>query len=290
MGTLGSGAVRMVVGAATHAFVSNGWSVEVDNIEEVRNSLKQSSSNVLDAIDSFFGALRVATGISTGYAQMLWVPRGWSLGYFCDLTPVYGTALRRYPNEYDNYGWTGLGARVTAEHLKEVRRMYRAVVGSESEGIRLALSRLNGCLTRTDAADAILDGTIGLELLLGDDQSQSLSYKLRLRAAALSMLHADPALPAAEVAAKVKRLYAARSAIVHGLRRKRTKRASEPTDTSNTNERLLASDLLRFVLNVLLTHPDYQVPANIDQGLLLRGDEIARKEPAKRPGRKRKPR
>lgn len=291
MSTLGSGAVQMVVGAATHAFVSNGWTLEVGKVSEVRKSLSQSSSNVLEAIDTFFSALRVVTGINTGYAQIVWLPRRWSLDYFCDLTPLYGTALRRYPSEYDNWGWVGPGATVTTEQLKEVRRIYQAVVSSESEAIRLALSRLNACLTRTDAADAILDGTIGLELLLGDDQNQSLSYKLRLRAAALSILHADPVYPAAEVATKVKRLYDARSVIVHGRRKKRSKKASEPTDTSNANERLLASDLLRFVLNVLLTHPEYQDPAKIDEGLLLRGDEIvvARKAPTKRPNRNRKP-
>jgi hypothetical protein len=195
MRTWGSGAVQMVVGAATHAFVSKGWSLEVDKIDEVRKSLNQSSANVLDAIDSFFGALRVVTGINTGYAQLLSIPRGWALDYFCDLTPVYGTTLRRYPAGYDNYTWTGSGASVSAERLNEVRRVYRAVVSSQSEAIRLALNRLNGCLTRTDAVDAILDGTIGLELLLGDDQTQSLSYKLRLRAAALALLHADPAYP-----------------------------------------------------------------------------------------------
>ncbi|SRR5216683_2270572 len=269
--TLGSGAVKMVVGAATHAFVSNGWSIEVDNVDEVPKSLNQSSSNALDAIESFFSALRVATGIETGYAQMLWVPRGWALSYYCDLTPVYGTTLRRYPSEYDNYGWVYKGATVETEHLPEVRRLYRAVASSPSEGMRLALSRLNACLTRSDAADAILDGTIGLELLLGDEQNQSLSYKLRLRAAALALLHADPAYPATEVASKVKRLYAARSAIVHGQRKKRSKKASEPEDTRNANDRLLASDLLRFVLNVLLTNPAYLDPAKIDEGILLRG-------------------
>jgi hypothetical protein len=277
IGTRGSGAVDTVVGAATHAFVSNGWSLEVKKIDEVGTSLNRSSSNVLDAIDLFFGALRVATGINTGYAQMVWMPRRWSLGYYCDLTPVYGAALRKYPSEYDNYGWASLGAAtVTAEQLNEVRRIYQALVSSESEAMRLALNRLNGCLTRTDAADAILDGTIGLELLLGDKENQSLSYKLRLRAAALALLQADPAYPAQEVATNVKRLYAARSAIVHGLRKKGSKKAAEPTDTRNANERLLASNLLRFVLNVLLTHPEYQeAPGKIDAELLLRGDVIA---------------
>jgi hypothetical protein len=241
MNTLGSGAVQMVVGAATHAFVSKDWNLEVDNIDEVRRSLNRSTGNILDATDSFFGALRVVTGINTGYAQMLWLPRRWALDYFCDLTPVYGTALRRYPSEFDNYGWVGAGATVTIEHLNELRRIYRAVVSSQSEAMRLALRRLNGCLTRTDAADAILDGTIGLEILLGDDENQSLAYKLRLRAAALAILKADPAYPAVEVASRIKRLYEARSAIVHGRRKKRSKTASEPTDTGNAGERMGAS-------------------------------------------------
>jgi len=275
MSTHGSGAVKNVVGAATHAFVSTGWTLEVDDVEAAKKSLRSYSANTLDAIDSFFGALRIATGISTGYAQILWVPKGWALDYFCDLTPVYGTTLRQYPSAYDDYGWVRSGSRVTAKQLEEVRRIYGAVVKSNSEAVRLALKRLNACLTRTDAPDAILDGTIGLELLLGDDQNQSLAFKLRLRAAALALVKADPSLPASDVASKVKRLYEVRSAIVHGKRKKRSKKASEPSNADNATDRFLASDLLRFVLDVLLTHPEYQNPAKIDEGLLLRGDEVA---------------
>jgi hypothetical protein len=233
----------------------------------------------------------ITSGCQCAFLQaiVVWVPKGWALDYFCDLTPVYGTTLRRYPDEYDNYGWTGAGATVTAEHLNEVRRIYRAVISSPSEAIRLALSRLNGCLTRADAADAILDGTIGLELLLGDDQKQSLAYKLWLRAAALTLLQTNPTYPTAEVASKVKRLYDARSAIVHGRRKKRSKKASEPMDTSNVEERQVASDLLRFVLNVLLTNPEYQDPVKIDEALLLRGDEASKSNGAARqPVRSRK--
>jgi len=279
MSTVGTGAVQMVVGAATHAFVSKGWRIDVDNVDEVSRSLSQSSPNVIDAIDSFFGALRVATGINTGYAQMLWVPRKWALNYFCDLTPVYGTTLRQYPSHYDEYGWARQGTIVKKTELKEVQRIYRAVVGSKSEAVRLALRRLNACLTRSDAADAILDGTIGLELLLGDDQNQSLSYKLRIRAGALALLHADPAHPASDIAAKVKRLYEARSSIVHGRRKASSKKATEPADASHANDRAIASDLLRFVLNVLLTHPEYLDPARIDKGLLLRGDAAQNPNP-----------
>ncbi|WP_316195373.1 HEPN domain-containing protein [Bradyrhizobium sp. SZCCHNRI3052] len=280
--SLGSGAVKMVVGAATHAFVSTGWTVDVNSIDEVQGSLGQVSSHVLDAIDSFFGALRVATGLNTGYAQILWMPKGWALDYYCDLPPIYGATLRRYPNNFDDYGWVKEGATVTTEELSEARHIYESLLNSESEAIRLALNRLNACLTRDDAADAILDGTIGLEVLLGDDQNQSLSYKLRLRAAALAMHRGDTAYPPSEIAMKVKRLYEARSAIVHGRRKKRSKRATEPADDRNSKDRLIASDLLSFVLKVLLDNPQYQEPIKIDEGLLLRGDAIE-PEPRKMP-------
>ena len=55
----------------------------------------------------------------------------------------------------------------------------------------------------------------------------------------------------------MKRLYEARSVIVHGRSKKRSKKAAERTDTSHANERLVATDLLRFVLNVLLANPPY---------------------------------
>jgi hypothetical protein len=280
---IGSGAPKLVAGAATHAFISNGWHLSVDDVSEVPGVLSKVSVNALDAIDTFFGSLRLVTGINTGYAQILWVPRTWTLEYYADLTPVYGTTIRRYPNEFDDWGWVNQSALVTSNELKEVQRVYRTAANNQSEAIRLAMNRLNSCLTRSDAADAILDGTIGLELLLGDDDNQSLSYKLRLRAAALAMLQGDPAYPAATVAANIKKLYSARSKIVHGRRKKRSNKASEPADTSNAEERALASGLLRFVLNVLLMHPEYLEPSKIDEGLLLRADQAVYKtEVAKR--------
>ncbi|ARM88984.1 hypothetical protein RHEC894_CH02697 [Rhizobium sp. CIAT894] len=272
MNTIGSGAEASVMGAATHAFVQNGWALGVDSVGGVERSLGSASEGVRDAADSFFGALRIATGVRTGYSQIVWLPRKWALTYFCDLPPVYGTALRQYPDEFDDYGWVREGARVNTSALQDVRRIYRAVVDNNSEAVRLALKRLNGCLTRSDPADAILDGTIGLELLLGDDQNQSLSYKLRLRAGALAARYGGKERSARDVAALVKNVYDRRSAIVHGKRKKGSRKASEPADTRYENERLVASELLRFVLNTLLTHPEYQSPSKIDEDLLLGGE------------------
>jgi hypothetical protein len=265
----GTGAVSMVVGAATHAFVSKGWTIEGDTVWEVRESVSHISANVRNAIDDFFASLRLATGYSTGYAQVVWAPVNWTLNYFCDLPPVYGATIRQYPSNLDEWGWVGERPKVTKSQLLDVRRIYRAVAANQSQAIAIGLKRLNSALTRDDAADALLDATIGLEVLLGDSENQALSYKLRLRAGALAMLPGSTR-KSVDVFRDVKRVYEARSAIVHGLSRKGTKKAEEPEDQRYSSERELAAALLRFVLDVLLENPTYQSPAKIDELLLLR--------------------
>ncbi|QKJ91581.1 HEPN domain-containing protein [Agrobacterium pusense] len=265
----GAGVTKMVANAATHAFVSNNWSLELETHGEARGGLSNISENVLDAIDVFFGALRTATGITTGYAQVLWAPNGWALDYYCDLPRFYGSTIRRYPEEFDDYGWTRRGKAVTRAELLEVRRIYQALNGDPNEAMTLAIKRLNSSLTRADAADAVLDAVIGMELLLGDDQNQSLSYKLRLRASALAFLGKTNHTPLS-IAQLVKDVYAARSSIVHGLKKKTSKKLKPVSDKRYEDERHKASELLRFVIDALLMHPKFLDPSKIDTELLLR--------------------
>jgi len=265
----GSGAVAGVVSAATHAYVSTDWSMPASTIRGVRDGLNDPSQNVLEEIDIFFAALRAATGAITGYAQVCMVPRRWSVGYYVDLPPVFGATYRRYPNSFDNYGWTGSGQSVvTARELEDVRRLYNLILGRQEERVAIALKRLNSCMTRDDAVDAILDATIGLEVLLGDQENQALSYKLRLRAGALARLSGTR--KPSEVVASVKKIYEVRSAIVHGLKTKKPKkRLLEPEAEPYVAERAAAADMLRFVIDILLEHPVYLDPLKIDADLLI---------------------
>ncbi|MGO6880679.1 hypothetical protein ACCS44_17550 [Rhizobium ruizarguesonis] len=265
----GSGAVAGVVSAATHAYVSTDWSMPASTIRGVRDGLNDPSQNVLEEIDVFFAALRAATGAITGYAQVCMVPRQWSVGYFVDLPPVFGATYRRYPNSFDNYGWAGSGQSVvTARELEDVRRLYNLILGRREERVAIALKRLNSCMTRDDAVDAILDATIGLEVLLSDQENQALSYKLRLRAGALARLSGTR--KPSDVVASVKKIYEARSAIVHGLKTKKTKkRLLAPEAEPYVAERATAADMLRFIIDILLEHPVYLDPLKIDADLLI---------------------
>ena len=81
----------------------------------------------------------------------------------------------------------------------------------------LAIERLNLARRRLSAGDKAIDGGICLEALLGDDNNQEITYRLRLRAALL--LSNDPKERHA-ISNDVKEFYNLRSKAVHGARPK----------------------------------------------------------------------
>jgi hypothetical protein len=268
----GSGAGKQVVGAATHAFVSTGWSVELNTNVEVRRSMNNPSKNVLDEIELLFAALRAATGARTGYAQVLMVPRHIAFDMYCDLPQLYGATYRRYPSEFDNYSWAYKGqSLVTKEQMQEVTRLYALSIARPEARVRIALKRLNACMSRDDAADAILDAMKGLEVLLGDKENQALSYKLRMRAGALATLKGDRT--AAETATEFGRIHNIRSEIVHGLasqgKKARKNKLVEPEEERYASDRDASAAMLRYIIDILLENPRFLDPLNIDRELLL---------------------
>lgn len=263
----GGGAHEAVVGAATHAFVLTGWSVENDNPLRLAQSLSRSNPKPREIVDMLFAALRLQTDVSTGYAQEVWLARGWRTQH-PDRPEVTTVGVRRYPEWMDDFGWmveeTPL---VTRAQLARVATTYRAIVSATDSRLVLALRRLNAAMTRDDPADAILDATIALEILLGDDDSQAVSWKLRMRAAALAGLSGDHAAMLATRHAMTS-IYAMRSSIVHGTRgRKKAKTGDNPLHASESAR--LAIDTLRLVLRTLVENQRYLQPGVIDQELML---------------------
>ncbi len=264
----GSGAVKHVVGAATHAFISTAWSVEVTTRDQLRHSLNDPSRNVLDEADLFFAALRGATGAKTGYAQIAFLPTNAVVDVYCDLPTIYGATYRRYPSEFDQYGWVyGGQSRITKEQMDDVKRLYNLILERPEDRVRLALKRLNTCMSRDDAMDAILDATIALEILLGDTKGEAIAYKIRMRAGALAAHQGDR--KATEVLAAVKKLYETRSKIVHGSTFMKKAKQVVPDEERFILERNAAIEVLRYILRCLLEHPRFLQPERIDEELLL---------------------
>lgn len=193
----GGGAHDAIVAAATHALVLTGWQIENDNLLGLADSLSRPNTAARETIGILLAALRLETGISTGYAQELWLARGWASGR---PTPqVSAAGVRRYPEWMDHFGWTADETPlVTREQLRNVARTYNSIRQIAGPRLGLALRRLNAAMTRDEPSDSVLDATIALEILLGDDDGQAISWKLRMRAAALAGVTGDhPAMLAA---------------------------------------------------------------------------------------------
>jgi len=261
-----------VLAAATHAFVLTGWGLPNDNFWALGQTLSFRTPAAREAIEVLFAALRLVTGIETGYAQEVRLARGWGTWPHMDWPHVYAVGARRYPEAFDNFGWIRDDIPlVTAIQMKEVATVYQAMTSQTAQRMDLALRRFNAATTRDDPSDAILDATIALEILLGDADNQAIGWKLRMRAGALAGIGGDQA-SIDTARADVAKLYDLRSTIVHGVTGKKATKAAKAQDPELG--RRLAIDTLRGVLRVILKFPRYLDPLVIDRELLLRPSAV----------------
>ena len=253
-----------VVSAATHAFVLTGWQWENRSWISVIHDLTAHTPILRDKIEELFGALRLVTGVSTGFAQELRLARGWT-HFHSDAPPeVFATGARRYPEVFDNYGWMRDDIPVvTRDAMREVAINLELLRSIESDRFALALRRMNSAMIRADISDAILDATIALEILLGDRNGEAINYKLRMRAAPLANFEAPGAGDAVRKA--IGQTYDLRSRIVHGSRGNKESRAGDDL----AGARQLALDTLRQIMRIVAKNPRFLEPLRIDSELLL---------------------
>jgi hypothetical protein len=235
------------------------------------------SASTLDIIDTFFACLRIITSIETGYAQVLFVPVGWAHSYAASLPSLCGLTTRKYPPTLQPVSvLTGDEfPKISDLQIAGVRNLFRALISAkntdEGSRLRLVIKRLNSCYMREDQEDAILDATIGLEILLSDGDTQEVTHKLALRLAALSTIVPGCEQQAANVFRNVKKaIYPFRSAVVHGNEKKASKTRQVKTGTGKAIAAVkLAIDYLGMAIRAVAAHPEYLNPAAIDDELLL---------------------
>ena len=252
-----------VLASATHALVLKDWSIPNDAKWRLGETLSLAAPQVTSVVETFFAALRLELGIETGYAQEIRIGRGWRIHARLREPEVYAVGARRYPTWFDDYGWNADPLpEVDRAGIETVASTWRALREIADDRMTLALRRLNAAMTRDEPADAILDATIALEVLLGDGDGQSIAWKLRMRAAALIGIDADRTRME-EVRSAIKKTYDARSAIVHGGRRR-----TPSTEDAYTASRR-AIDVLRSVIRALIARREYMDARKIDDDLLL---------------------
>lgn len=260
-----------VLAASTHAFVVTGWTIKNLGFLGLANALSNPWDNSTAALERLFAATRLITGVDTGYAQEIRLARGWRGYGRSDKPEVFAAPARGYPEAFDDFGWVRDDLpRITRADMEAVGRLLTTLDTIPDPGLELALRRLNAATTRNNPADAILDAVIALEVLLGDKNNESISWKLRMRAAALVGIAGERA-EMQSMHDDILTLYKERSSIVHGLSRK----ASAPTPEEVRHRAISA---LRRILRILVDHPKYLNPLTIDAELLLTSSVASSRE------------
>lgn len=265
---------EVVKGAATHAFVLTGYELANSTWGEWAGIANSVDAYPTDKVELLFAMLRLATGVDTGYAQLLLEPIDWARSYKATLPPLEGTAVRRYPAMFEAFYWNQPTVpSVDLSTLKQVVELYRGFVAIAEDKIKsrmmLALRRLNACLLRENEEDAILDVTGAMEVLLTPGDNAEITHKLATRLASLARFVASNE-PPITVFRNIKQIYRHRSNVIHGNVTKLEKsKEIRINDAKIIPIVKLAADYLRLALQVLIKRPEYLDPNRIDEEMLL---------------------
>jgi hypothetical protein len=259
-----------VTASATHALTLTGWFVP--NTERIWDfdALTKARAYPIELINHFFGALRIASSLDTGYAQVYAVAKGWEAHCIANLPYLQGVTVRSYPAYFEDYYWNTEDIPVISERtIGDVTEIFNKIISAKENSINLALKRLNRCLVRDDEEDSVLDATIALEALLSDDGNQEMTHKLAMRVGALVKLEKGTLKSPGQAFREIKSIYGYRSAIVHGSKDLNKKRIVKIEEDKNTTAHSLAIEYLKIVLRILLEHERFRNPKAIDEELLL---------------------
>jgi hypothetical protein len=263
---------KIVIGAATHALVLHGWTMPNltrDKRDEILFDFRAFAS-VLPQVDNFFAALRVVTGVETGYSQLVLKPYGWSDRWKAFLPSVYVVSTRAYPEHFEKFGWLRNPPAINLQTLADVSKVFKALKEATNNSLAIAMRRLNASFLRKDEEDSILDVTIALEILFGDSSPTEMTHKLAMRMAALSIIERCSDGEPQQIFDFVKKIYAYRSAIVHGSKKIESKRTIASNDKEDIPLVALGVRLLRYSIFALTKHPEFLDPKQLDRFLITR--------------------
>lgn len=258
----------LVESAATHALLISGHSVENRDWRALDEYVMQPEAYPVDIIDTFFAALRIATGYATGYAQLLTLPVGWASGYTADLARLEGPAIKNYPPSFERGAWNEDVPTASFSDLIRVSEVFknlcRIFKTAHRRRVRLAMHRLNLSAIRTTDEDGVIDAMIAVEALLSDDR-QEVTHKVAMRLAGLYKI-ADRSR-SEQAFSEMKRIYTFRSKIVHGDSDLDKYREID-RDGTRVPAVIAAVEHLRTAFGALIENPTLLDPKMIDSFLL----------------------
>lgn len=263
---------EVVVGAATHSLVLRDWTVAnktFDQRREYMNDIGVYVGPILE-IEKFFAALRSEISVETGYSQIVVIPIGWADSWQAYLPHVEVATVRAYPDHFEKHSWLETPPMIDENSCRNIAEIFNVLKNAPDNRLVLAARRLNAAFLRASEEDSILDITMGLETLLTSDTRTEITYKLAMRAAALSTIEQFEDLSPKDVFKHCKKIYDYRSGVIHGSKKAQQRRIIKLAGGEETPIVRLGVKILRCVIKAFCHHIEYLNPEKLDKLLISR--------------------
>ena len=258
-----------VAACATHAIVLSNYCFKNDGDLSINSATQNCFAYPLQVIDNIIAAIRIVTGYSIGYEQILSLPVGWIDLFDADLIPLYGAKAHFVnPKELEKM-WMNLPvSKVSCEQAREIQRVYKSIVNCEGDknkqNLLFALKRFNRCMLRNEVDDMATDATIGLEALLAGGTKGEITFTISSRIPVIFSHIKNERYTPSNSRSIMKKIYNYRSKIVHGGNLKEKEKSVEIN-----NEKLdtcdVAVDFLRYTLLFMTEHQEYLDATKLDE-------------------------
>lgn len=257
-----------IASCATHMIVLHNYHFDNSENFSVNSATQDYNAYPLHKIDMIIAAIRIVTGFSVGYEQILSYPINWVDEICADLVPLYGAKGHFVnPKELEKF-WMHLSiSKVNHEQAEQIQEIYSKIVAcetnSKNNNLIFALKRFNRCMLRNENDDMAIDATIGLEALLSGGTKGEITYTISNRIPIVFSYEHNDIYSPLNCRDIMKKIYTYRSKIVHGSVIKDKDKYCELNDKKLAIEKI-AVDFLRYTLLFLIRNQDYIDSKKID--------------------------
>lgn len=217
----------------------------------------------ITVINDLFAAIRIVTGVKTGYGQLLIEPTNWAEKWTGNLLPVYGTNSLAFNRNDAKLSIFEYGITVINQpEIDSIRDVFTTIQANREKGkntlfnkVFIAVERLNRCMLREEDDDTSLDAIIGIETLLSGDTRGEITYTISNRMAVVAAKTNECPYSAADARKEMKKIYSFRSSIVHGRDTQKSNKVNIGEERLQTTE--LAINFLRYSLLFIIRNQEY---------------------------------
>ena len=258
-----------VAACATHMIVLHNYHFKNTGDISINSATQNYNAYPLQVIDNIMAAIRIVTGYTIGYEQILSCPIKWIDSFCADLVPLYGAKAHfTNPKEIEKF-WIDLPvSRVSSEQSKKLQSVYQNILKFEKDvkksNLIFALNRFNRCMLRNEVDDMATDATIGIEALIAGGTKGEITYTISNRIPVVFAHEHNELYTPTNCRSIMKTIYNYRSKIVHGGKLKDKDKYFE-INGKKFDVSKIAVDFLRYSLLFVLEHQEFLDAKKFDE-------------------------